>query len=266
MDYSWLTELNQVISQTKVFSFTIIGAKSLAMTLLLFKIIGNFLQTGENPEAPKIGGIISIIGYGLIIVGSDWVVNAIETMFSSVDVSVAAQHPLKDDALKRYLLELDKIADQYSGLDYIGFYLSLIPLYLTAGLMTFTKMFLDILDMAVVGMYLIQRVFLIQLFKVIFPFAIALSTTKGFEDMLSRWIKIYIGLFVLGIGYMGIMKFSDIIYDFVQSKANVQMSDIGYDTDLGVIFAYTVGALLISFMVKLGLFAIVTKEIRGYFS
>ena len=44
------------------------------------------------------------------------------------------------------------------------------------------------------------------------------------------------------------------------------MSDIGYDTDLGVIFAYTVGALLISFMVKLGLFAIVTKEIRGYFS
>ncbi|HBR81185.1 MAG TPA: hypothetical protein DEA34_00165, partial [Enterococcus sp.] len=87
----------------------------MAMTLLLFKVIGNFLQTGENPEAPKIGGIISIIGYGLIIVGSDWVVNAIESIFSSVDVSVAAQHPLKDDALKRYLLELDKIADQYSG-------------------------------------------------------------------------------------------------------------------------------------------------------
>jgi len=266
MDYSWLTELNQVISQTRIFSFTIIGAKSLAAALLMFKVIGNFLQTGENAEAPRIGGIMSIIGYGLLIIGSDWVVNAIETMFASVDVSVASQKPLQDDGLKKYLLELDKIADQYSGLDYIGFYMSLIPLYLTTGLMTFTKQILGVLDMAVVGMYLIQRVFLIQLFKVIFPFAVALSTTKGFEDMFSRWVKIYIGLFVLGIGYTGIMKFSEIIYNFVQSKVNLQMSDISFETNLGVIFAYTVGALLLSFLVKLGLFAMVTKEIRGYFS
>lgn len=266
MDYSWLTELNQVISQTKIFSFTIIGAKSLAAALLMFKVIGNFLQTGENSEAPKIGGIMNVIGYGLLIIGSDWVVNAIETMFASVDVSVASQHPLRDDSLKKYLLELDKIADQYSGLDYIGFYLSLIPLYLTTGLMTFTKQILTVLDMAVVGMYLIQRIFLIQLFKVIFPFAVALSTTKGFEDMFSRWVKIYIGLFVLGIGYTGIMKFSEIIYSFVQSKVNLQMSDIGFETDIGLIFANTVGALLLSFLVKLGLFAMVTKEIRGYFS
>lgn len=168
MDYSWLTDLNNLISSNNLFSYTIIGAKSLAMVLLLFKIFGNFLQTAENPEMPKIGGIINIIGYGLLIIGSDWVVNVIETVFANIDISVADQKPLYDDSVKRYLLQLDQLADDMGPIDKMSYYTSLMPLYLTTGLMTFTQEILAVLDIAVVGMYLIQRVFLLQLFKFIF--------------------------------------------------------------------------------------------------
>jgi hypothetical protein len=266
MDYAWLIDLNQLISTNNLFSYTIIGAKSLAMALLLFKIIGNFLQTAENSEMPKIGGIISIIGYGLLIVGSDWIVNSIETAFAGIEINISEQKPAYDNSIKQYLLEVDTMADDMSAMDRISFYTSLLPLYLTSGLMMFLQQIIEVLDFAVVGMYLIQRVFMLQLFKFIFPFAVALATTKGFEEMFTRWIKIYVGLFVLGIAYMAVIKFGGLVYSFIQQKVNLNLSEINYNTDLKTVFLFAVGAPLVGFLVKLGLLALVTKEVRGYFN
>lgn len=266
MDYSWLNELNQLVSSTKLFSATIIGAKSLAMTIILFRVIGNFIATGENPEAPKIGGIMNIIGYGLIIVGSDWVVNAIEGMFSGVNLNLTASHTIENTAIKDYLAQVEEGVGEKDVFDKISFYIELLPLYINVGLMKFIEEFLKILDIGVVGMYLIQRVFLLQLFKIIFPFAIAFSTINSNAEMLMRWIKIYIGLFFLGIAYAGILKFTDTIQSFVQSKVGLNVNAISFDTPLDIIFAYTVGALLISFLVKLALFGLVTREVRNFFN
>lgn len=266
MDYSWLIDLNKMISSTNLFSITITGAKSLAMTIILLRVISNFLTTGENPEAPKIGGIVNIIGYGLIIVGSDWVVNAIESMFAGIDMGLVTPTEMPDDAIKQYLSKIEEGVSEMDVWDKISFYISLLPLYLTASLMTFVQELLRILDMAVVGMYLVQRVFLLQLFKVIFPFAIAFSTIRNDPDMLMRWIKIYIGLFFLGAAYSAILKFTNTIQTFVQDRVGINLSQIDYDTDLRLVFGYTIGALLISFMVKFSLFAIVTKEVRNFFN
>src|SRR5690606_37533188 len=208
MDYSWLIDLNKLISGTTLFSVTVVGAKSLAMTIILIRVVSNFLITGENPEAPKIGGIMNIIGYGLLIVGSDWMVNAIETMFAGIDLSLTTPQALPDGAIKQYLSKIEEGVSEMDVFDKMSFYISLLPLYLTAGLMTFFQELLRILDMGVVGMYLVQRVFLLQLFKVIFPFAIAFSTIKYDPDMLLRWVKIYIGLFFLGVAYTAILKFT----------------------------------------------------------
>lgn len=266
MDYSWLTGLNDMMASTRLFSFTVVGAKALAMTFILLRVLQNFVQTAENSEAPKIGGIMSIIGYGLIIVSSDWVVNSIEHMFSSVDLQLSAPQVMPDNAVKQYLSKIEEGVAEMNVFDKMSFYISLLPLYLTAGLMIFSQELLKILDIGVVGMYLIQRVFLIQLFKVIFPFAIAFSTIRSDPDMLMRWIKTYIGLFFLGIAYLAIMKFADTIFAFVQKNVGLTISQINYDTDLRLIFGYSIGALLISFMVKFSLFAIVTKEVRSFFS
>ncbi|MDF0720863.1 hypothetical protein P0M11_12720 [Kaistella sp. PBT33-4] len=266
MDYSWLIDLNKLISSTTLFSVTVVGAKSLAMTIILIRVVSNFLITGENPEAPKIGGIMNIIGYGLLIVGSDWIVNAIETMFAGIDLSLTTPQALPDGAIKQYLSKIEEGVSEMDVFDKMSFYISLLPLYLTAGLMTFFQELLRILDMGVVGMYLVQRVFLLQLFKVIFPFAIAFSTIKNDPDMLLRWVKIYIGLFFLGVAYTAILKFTDTIFTFVQERIGLTINQINYDTDLRLLFGYSIGALLISFMVKFSLFAIVTREVRNFFN
>lgn len=266
MDYSWLTGLNDMVSSAKLFAVTITGAKALAMVWILIKVIKNFIETAENSEVPKIGGIMTIIGYGLIIVSSDWAINVIESMFSGIDVQLTAPQIMPDNAVKQYLSKIEEGVAEMNVFDKMSFYISLLPLYLTTGLMIFFSELLKILDIGVVGMYLIQRVFLIQLFKVMFPFAIAFSTLSSNADMLVKWIKTYMGLFFLGIAYIAIMKFSDLIFEFVQKEAGVTISSINYDTDIRRIFFYSVGALLISFMVKFSLFAIVTKEVRSFFS
>lgn len=266
MDYSWLTGLNEMVASTNLFSVTIVGAKALAMVWILFKVIKNFVETAENSETPKIGGIMTIIGYGLIIVSSDWVVNVIESIFSGVDLQISAPKQIPEETIKQYLSKIEEGVSEMNVFDKMSFYISLAPLYITAGLMTFCSELLRILDIGVVGMYLIQRIFLIQLFKVIFPFAIAFSTLSSNGDMLVKWVKTYIGLFFLGIAYMAIMKFADVIFNWVQKSMGLSLSEINYDTDLRLIFGYSVGAILISFMVKFSLFAIVTKEVRNFFS
>ena len=169
-------------------------------------------------------------------------------------------------SIEDYLSKIEEGVSEMDVFDKMSFYISLLPLYLTAGLMTFFQELLRILDMGVVGMYLVQRVFLLQLFKVIFPFAIAFSTIKNDPDMLLRWVKIYIGLFFLGVAYTAILKFTDTIFTFVQERIGLTINQINYDTDLRLLFGYSIGALLISFMVKFSLFAIVTREVRNFFN
>lgn len=115
-------------------------------------------------------------------------------------------------------------------------------------------------------MYLLQRLFLIQLFKFIFPLVIAFSTLDKMSDMFYRWIKIYIGLFVLGIAYIAIVKFSVIIYDTLADKVSIKPIDVLLTTEISKIFVAELGALLIAFAVKIGLMGFVTKEIRSFFN
>ena len=265
MDYSWITELTNMANSTNIFTATILGAKSLAISILGFQIFSTFLTTSEGAEPPKLGGLINLAGFALIIAGSDWIVTAIESAFSGVDLKLSSPSADPVDGIKKYMLALEQGVDEMDIFDKIGFYVSNLPLYVCLGLMTFTYDILKVLDLAVVGMYLIQRVFLIQLFRVIFPFAIAFSTFKG-SDMLFRWIKIYTGLFFLGIAYAGVIKFSNMMFNFIQGKVGINYNAINYDTGMDLVFMYTIGALLISFLIKLSLLSIVTKEVRGFFS
>ncbi|MCY1659312.1 hypothetical protein [Chryseobacterium sp. SL1] len=266
MDYTWILDLTEMVNKTTIFTATIVGAKSLAITFILLQVLGFLLQGADSgAEPPKIGNILNLAGFAFLIVSSDWIVGAIEGIFAGVDLNVKLPELPPSDGIKKYMLALENGVDEMDVFDKMSFYISNLPLYLTIGLMEFLYQILTVLDIAIVGMYLIQRLFLIQLFKFLFPFAIAFSTFKG-SDMLFRWIKIYFGLFVLAIAYTGIIKFSGVIFTFIQNKSALSFQQINYDTDLRQVFAYTVGALLISFLVKMSLFSIVTREVRGFFN
>lgn len=265
VDYAWINDVQRALNTSTLFSATVTGAKALAMALLMFKVLGAFITAADDYEAPKIGSMLQVIGYGLIIVGSDWVVNSIESMFAGVDINVSKMNTFNDASpVKAYLTALDELGSSESGLDKLVYYFSVLKSYFVALGIYFFSSVLYLIDFAVTCMYLLQRLFLIQLFKFIFPFAIALSTTKGFEDMLARWIKTYIGLFVLGIAYIGILKFSVVVHSTIQSKIPVTAIDIY--TGMNALIMMELGALLIMFMVKFSLMAMVTQEVRKFFS
>ncbi|AZI21500.1 hypothetical protein [Chryseobacterium taklimakanense] len=267
IDYTWVSSVQNAINNNSIFAYTITGAKSLAMAFLLFKIMGHFLQTAENEERPPIGGLINIIGFGLIIVGSDFIVNSIEQLFSGIEVDVAQMNNHNTISPAARQLELiNEVAENMGALEKIAFYFAVMPNYMGAIALYFVASLLHLIDVAITSMYLLQRVFLIQLFKFIFPLAIAFSTLDKMSDMLYRWIKVYIGLFVLGIAYIAIIKFSVVVYDTLANKIDVGVAEIVLTTEFSKVFLAELGALLVAFAVKIGLMGFVTKEVRSYFN
>lgn len=267
IDYSWVASVQNAINNSSIFTYTITGAKSLAMAFLLFKIMGHFLQTAENEEKPPIGGLISIIGFGLIIVGSDFIVNTIEQLFSGIEVDVTNMNRNNTISPSARQIELiNEVAESMGALEKIAFYFAVMPNYSGAMISFFVAKVLHLIDVAITSMYLLQRVFLIQLFKFIFPLAVAFSTLDKMSDMLYRWIKIYIGLFVLGIAYIAIIKFSVIVYDTLANMVDVNIGTILITTEMTKVIMAELAALVIAFAVKVGLMGFVTKEVRSYFN
>ena len=266
IDYNWISEVQQNVESSSIFGAGILGGKALAMAFLLFKIIGNFLQTAENEEKPPIGGLINIIGFGLIIVGSDFIITTIESLFSGIEIEVASMN--NNNTISAAKTQLYYIATQTSDMDTfdtIDFYFSSLHIIFGLVLTYFVSLILHFIDVAVTSMYLLQRVFLIQLFRLIFPLAIAFSTLDKMSDMFYRWIKIYIGLFILGIAYIGIVKFSVIIYNTLYNKIDVNVNS-QLDVEMASVMFADIGILLIVFSVKIGLMGFATKEIRSFFN
>lgn len=267
IDYSWIGSIQNALNTSPIFSYTIIGAKSLAMAFLLFKIMGHFLSTAENSEKPPIGGLINIIGFGLIIVGSDFIVNMIETLFSGIEVDVKNLGSFNTMSPATRQLELiNETAESMNAIEKTAFYMAVMPSYIGAFLLVIVSLFFHLIDVAITSLYLLQRLFLIQLFKFIFPLALAFATLDKMSDMFWRWIKIYIGLFVLGIAYIAIIKFSVIIYNTIASKTDVNLATVAITTEYSKLFMTELGALIVAFSVKIGLMSFVTREVRNYFN
>lgn len=266
MDYSWINELQNALKSTNIFSATITGAKSFALAMLLFTVLKTFVTTtSASYEAPAIGNIMAVIGTGLVIVSSDWIILLIDGAFAGVNIYGNQQNIPELTVAKDYLQHLDDMGSSLSGIDKVAYYFAIIKAYFSAIVIQVIYLFLRLIDFAITSMYLLQRLFLVQLFLFIFPLALAMSTTPGYQDMLPRWVKIYIGLFILGIAYNGVLSFSFIVYDTIAPKLQ---ATTGVDALMSIdVIAYgQLGALLVTFAVKISLMGFVTKEIRSYFS
>lgn len=266
LDYSWIADLQNALQSNNIFSATITGAKSFALAMLMFQTLKTFINsTSNNYEAPVIGNMMQVIGIGLVVVSSDWIITLVDNLFAGVSVYGNQQGIPQLDYAKSYLQNLDDQGAMLTGIDKVAFYFSIIKNYLSAVIIQFVYMILQVIDFAITSMYLLQRLFMVKLFIFIFPIALALSTTPGYNDMLPRWVKIYIGLFILGIAYNGVMAFSFVVYDTIAPNFT---PTIGIDATSSIdeIALGQIGALLVTFAIKISLMGFVTKEVRSYFS
>lgn len=270
MDFTFINELSILLNQTNIFKFSIIGAKSMALALLLFKILETYIRDFES-ETPKFGNIFNIFGYAFLIMSSDWIIEMIEGIFSSVNIVMGST---ESNLYTDLNMELEEqyaqvtMGDDLAWYDYIS---------LVVGNITFFTMYIvalllmavcKIADLAMTAGYLLSRLFSIQLMKFIFPIVIALSTLDQTKDLLGKWIKRYIGLFILGIAYIGIIHFTALVQTSLLNQFTTSEA-LGATAQIGSLNKFTWGmiiTIIVVFTLKVKLFSLATSNVTNFFS
>lgn len=267
MDFTFIDELMKMLKGNNIFSYIIIGSKALALTLLTFKFIENFIREigGENV---KLNNLTSYLAYAVFILASDFIPNLIESSFLSLDkVMGSTSTSIYSDLNIELVNQYNYVMDGAEGwMDYIGIVLSSITFIINYIVASLLCCVIYIADMSITSSYLLIRVFLIEFMKMVFPIIIALSTLDITKDLLGRWIKKYIGLFVLGVAYIGIVHFTALMQMALQNQFMVHAGENITGYELGTYAFGMIITIVVGFTVKVKLFATVTSYVSSLFS
>ena len=256
MDFSFINDLTQALNSNNIYQFSFTGAKILALGLLALKVLDMFVKENFDNQELKIGNLASILGYGLIIMSSDWIITSIEDTFAGVDVAMqntsSNLYKELDDLIRKKVTEM--VGDAEDGWDYAGVILSNFFVMLS---MVFAMLLGGLCKLA----DLVQRVFILQLLKFLFPLAIALSTYSGTQKLFHSWILRYIGIFILGIAYIGIINGTSLLQ-------RALLNQFGADNSFGDGMSFSAGILItmiVTFTIKVKLFSSITSYVMGMF-
>jgi hypothetical protein len=271
MNFQFIDTLRELLNGSNIFQFIIVGAKSFALAMIMFKIIDNFIvNMGSDQQNAKLNNLPSILAYAFFIVSSDWIIDTIESTFSVVDVAMGnTSSDLYTELNMSLTDQYDRItANATDFFDLIAIYASSITFFVFYFIALILMLLCKIADLSVTSGYLLSRLFLITLMKFIFPIVIALSTLKMTEDLLAKWIKRYIGLFVLGIAYIGIINFASLVQKALQDQFTTSAGE-GLLEGINSLNVFSVGMLItiiVVFTMKVKLFATATSFITSFFS
>lgn len=277
MSFDFINELRIILEQSNIFHFTIIGAKAVAMFLLIFKIFNVFVSSTlhtDDGTSGNFAALFNLFAYAFLILSSDWIINTIEDAFVVVDVAMSTSN-----APNTYQLILDKLMMKYAAIwdgidgafDSLSFFITQLPGFLVLLVGILLALLCMVADLSLTCGYLLTRLFMIEIMKFVFPIVIALSTLDIAKDLLGRWIKKFIGLFVLGILYLGIITFSEYIAETLLNQFDLGLLNPEANTDEpgSTLYIYTVGgviAIIVVFTTKIKLMAKATSFTESFFS
>lgn len=268
MNFDFINQLCKLLQENNMFQFSITGAKGLAIALLLFKVVEHFIKNIEDmSHNPRLGNIYWIFASTLFIISSSWIITLFEDLFAIVDVKMGnTESSLYTDLQKELKDQFEKVFSnsETSWYDWPGLIIQGGGFLLSYAVALLLMICCKIADLSMTAGYLLSRVFLIQLMKFIFPIVIALNTLDAFKDLFYKWIKRYIGLLVLGMGYIGVIHFCSLVQKALHDQ--FKTSDVMSGMELN---AYTWGAIItivVVFTLKIKLFSTVTSWINSFFS
>ena len=269
MDFTFIEHLRLYLENSDVFGWKFImgGCKALALALLLFKILEVFVSSTlhTDEQAPRVASLFNIFGYAFFIMSSDWIVGAIESMFSMIDSNMyGTPSNLYVELAMAIEQHNDDLLDKIGFLDMLSMPIDTILTLFYGALLSFLITLLKIADLAMTAGYLIARLFLLQLMKLLFPLVIALSTLDITKDLLGKWIKRYIGLFLLGLAYIGIINFCSALQDALLLQFKTYES--GELMGMGHFIYGACITVVVVFTFKVKMFGTATSYINSLFS
>jgi hypothetical protein len=276
MNFDFINELRILLDESNIFRYAITGTKALAILLLLFKLMETFISSSLNSDsqAPSMGQIINLFGYAFLIVSSDWIINSIEDIFAVVDTTINSTND-KNPYTEIISKSFDKYGSIWDGVDGVfdsmSFAITQAPgliILLLGGLLGLLCM---IGDMSLTCGYLLTRLFMVEVMKFVFPIVIALATLDITKDLFGRWIKKFIGLFVLGVLYLGIISFTNLVAVTLLNQFDLGKLDptIESESPSSALIVYSTGgliAMIVVFTTKIKLMAKATEFSNSFWS
>ncbi|CAM3261599.1 hypothetical protein [Elizabethkingia anophelis] len=273
MDFAFINDLVNKLSTTNIFTFTFIGAKLLALLFLLLRLMD--VITKDNMDGNiKIGNSFATLGFGFIIMSSDWVIKGIENAFSAVDKTMSFTQSdlytqLTEQLYTKYneiftdAFSANSILDPLAVLETFLMYSQELAFIIFAGLIAGLC---KIADLSITAGYLLQRIFIVKLLQFLFPLAIAFSTSTQLGKFFYSWIMRYIGTFILGIAYIGIIKFTALVSTSLMNQFDTgKMSGAGGYTSMSIYSFGLLVTVIVTFTIKVKLFQSVTNYINSMF-
>lgn len=259
MDFEFIQQLRIALESTNIFSFTLNSIKILAGAFVIFKIIILLLKKSTQEQFDYME-VFRLLGYIVLIGSGDLIINAFEDAFKMIDDNMGwTESNLYADMLLKTEEKLKQ--KEISFWDIMTGAQELMVSFLIYIVIFILSLLFKVADLSITVSYLLQRLFIIELLKLLLPVALVVSLWKGWENMLISWLKRYFGMLVLGIAYMGIINFSHLVQDKIIEQFNTSQFGNLITWSSGVLIA-----VIVVFTIKVKLFAVVTSYINGYFS
>lgn len=272
MDFDFINELRRMLQSKAIFEYSIDGLQYAAMAFFILKMIQLVLKKSTDSKIgytdfARLGGYIILVG------SSSKIIDGLEDAFAAID------NAFMNTPNDFYLRIHDHIYAQYmvtyTNMDFFDMIFGTLDL---VGSAFYYLIFLlisaccKIADLSITAAYLVQRVFIIELLKFLLPLVTVLSIFEKFENMLISWAKRYFGMIILGLAYIAIIKFMDMVQDsimlqFHSNEFNPHLK--GEDKSITEVTNLIYGACIatvLCFTIKVKLMSIVTNYIQNYFS
>ncbi|CAH8295972.1 hypothetical protein EV196_11320 [Mariniflexile fucanivorans] len=270
MNYDFIDSVRLSLEGSNIFMYTIKGAKMCAILLLFFSVLERWGKNAINSNTDYFNDVFTIIGYVFLIISSDFLFNTVEGTFSSINSAMSTtQSSLYTDLLQMLTDDYDTIVkDAEDGWDMLTAILGNLIYFIGFLIVLVVMGICKIAEMAMISGYLLTRVFFLEIMKFLFPIAVALSTIKQTNGLIAKWLRLYIGLAILGIVYIGIIKFCDLTQMHLQNSFKMA-GDLDFFNSFLSVNSSIWGALItiiIVFTLKVALFNKATSYIISFFS
>lgn len=269
MDFEFINNIRIALENQNVFQYTIIGSKACAIGLLFFSILEKWTKNLIG-NSNSYSDLLQILGFVALIVCSDWIFDLLENTFSSINsVMGNVEDDMYTDLLSTVSEDYIMITDgAHDWMDMISVVLSNLTFFIGFIFVLLLSGIVKIADMSMVCGFLLSRIFLLDVMKFLFPIAVAFSSLKQTSGLLGKWIKMYVGLSLLGIVYIGILGFCSITTTALQNSFR-EVGNGGFFDGYLNMNSSVWGALItiiIAFSLKVTLFNKATSFITNYFS
>lgn len=269
MDFAFIDDIRLQLEDSNIFLYAIKGSKMCAILLLFFSIIERWGKNTLN-QNNSLNDLLTIIGYVMLIMSSDFIFINVENTFSSIDSTMSGiDDSLYSDILMTVNENYENMMDGATDwLDMLGAILSNFSFIGGYLLVLFLLGMCKIADMSMVCGYLLTRIFFLEVLTFLFPIAVALSTIKQTSGLIAKWLKLYIGVSLLGIIYIGIIKLCSITQSALHSSFLTENSSDFFDAYLNMNLSIWGGivTLIVVFTLKVALFNKTTSFIISFFN